>query len=125
MVDTSHTPIEVPPADVAGLKAALAEANGALALAGQAPTPVEPLPHDGWRSRRAVASSVAAGAIFSASTGMLVTAGLKGMVFFSADHWLTSLWAVAGVLAVGWGLMTIDKAIEVVKLIKGVNGAPK
>ncbi len=118
-VDQSRTPIATRPADVAGLQAALAEAHDAA----QVPPPVETIPHDGWKSRRAIASSVAAGAIFLTATALLLVSGKWSEVpFFPADYWVKALWVEGGILAVGWGLMTVDKGIEVIKLIKGVNG---
>ena len=80
----------------------------------QALTPIQ---HDGWKSRRAIGSAIAAGVIFIAACALLLVSGVwADSPFFSADNWLSALWIVAVILGVGWGLLSIDKVMELKKL---------
>jgi hypothetical protein len=95
---------------------------------GPFPVVFVPPSHDGWKSRRAIASSLAAGIILVAATILLLVSGLRGgdaAQFFHQDTWIEALWVVATVLGVGWGCMTIDKAIELLRLIWGRPKEPK
>jgi len=73
----------------------------------------DPIAHDGWRSRRAIASSVAGLLVFVAATGLLLVSGhWTERPFFSAADWQGAVTTVGVILGVGWGLLSIDKWIE-------------
>jgi hypothetical protein len=82
----------------------------------------QPIKHDGYRSRRFLASSLFALLILSAATWLSYKSGSSGGAWFTADHWISTVWVVCAILAFGWGLMTVDKAIELIKLIAPLVG---
>ena len=85
-----------------------------------------PIPHDGKHSRRWIGSSIAASFVFLVATGLLLFSGhWAEKPFFDQAYWIKSLWVCCGILAFGWGLMTVDKAIEMLRMVLPFIGKGK
>jgi len=82
------------------------------------PPNTTPLPHDGWRSRKMIVGCIAALLVFVAASIMAVWSGhYSAQQWFVADYWVKSVWVSATILAFAFGLLTAEKALELIKII--------
>lgn len=82
----------------------------------EAPKPA-PLPHDGWRSRKAITGCIAGLLVFIAATIMVVWSGRysEGQAWFAADYWVKSVWVAMAMWGFAFGLLTVDKVLELLR----------
>lgn len=123
--DTGHAPIETPPTDVAGLRAALAEARDATTSA-VAPVAAQSV-DAGWKSRALIFGTIVGVlVIFIASFLELVAitgwwqAALSNeaaalLVRFDAKIWLYGVIAGMCLIAVALGFIRFDKLIDLAR----------
>lgn len=83
--------------------------------------------NDKWRSRAFIFSTLFAVLLVGLASAALVWAGhytpkaaataAAAGPWFTAVHWLTTVKIASAILAVGWGLVRIDKLLEFGKLL--------
>jgi hypothetical protein len=81
-----------------------------------------PIRHDGWRSRKLWCCVGGALIIWLATCLLFYVSGTSPEPFLDQVYWLYGMILGAVVLLFGLGLLTVDKLLEIIKLIKGVNG---
>lgn len=123
MSDESHTPIADHPADVAGLRAALAEAHDAAAAAPPTPPSVDA----GWRSRKLIVGVIFGGLVIGLASFLMLVAAtglflpdlpdklVVLVVRFEPVYWLSGTAAGLVFIAICVGLVQVDKLIDLVR----------
>lgn len=85
--------------------------------------PKKPLPHDGWRSRKAITGCAAGLLVFFAATIMAVWSGrFSAVPWFEADYWVKSVWVAMAMWGFAFGLLTIDKVLELIRIVLPILG---